>query len=329
MCNDMFHSTEIPQSITENIDEPDSSRRHMVGSRQRPTRRRILRISIYALLATVTVYLVLNFSLAWLFIFILTHPGCIKVPKPVQGLPAHKEIWLHTDDNLELRAWYYPAENGVVVMVFGGMNGALGENIPPIDFLVQQGYGVLQVDSRSCAKPAALVSLGNDEVRDAAAGLAFLENQPEVRQIGVFGFSMGGVTAIRAAARHPKIAAVVAEGGYFNLGDDFVEPDSPQPLLQRIFLYSIASMYWLHTGVNPWQVSPIDDLPLISPRPVFLIYGEHEAGSGRAEAQFMAAQEPKKLWIVAGGTHGTNHLAAPEEYSQRIIEFFDQTFRNP
>ncbi len=325
----MSDSPEMLPSITNNMDEPETGGRYKVGFRSIFTRRRLLRISIKAFMAIVTIYVVLNFGIAWLFTFILTHPGCRKAPKPVQGLSAYEEIWLHTDDNLELRAWYYPAQNGAAIMAFGGMGGALGENLPPVGILVQRGYGVLQVDSRACAKPAAPVSLGYDEVRDAAAGLVFLESRPEVRYIGVIGFSMGGVTAIRAAARYPKIAAVVAEGGYFNLGDDFVEPDSNPSIPHRIFSYSIAYMYWLNSGVNPWLVSPIDDIPTVSPRPVFLIYGEHEAENGRAEAQFAAAKEPKRLWIVPGGTHGTNHLAAPEEYSQRIIEFFDQTFGNP
>jgi fermentation-respiration switch protein FrsA (DUF1100 family) len=115
---------------------------------------------------------------------------------------------------------------------------------------------------------------------------------------------------------------VVAEGGYFNLGDDFVEPGEHLSLPLRIFLYSIAGAYRVQTGVNPWIVSPIDDLPEISPRPLFLLYGEGEVTSGRAMEQFAAAKDPKALWIIPGGAHGSNYIASSVEYEQKVAEFF-------
>ncbi|NUM49348.1 MAG: dienelactone hydrolase family protein, partial [Anaerolineales bacterium] len=160
---------------------------------------------------------------------------------------------------------------------------------------------------------------------DAAAGLAFLRTRGEVdpARVGIFGFSMGGAGAIRTAARYPEISAVLAEGGYFNLGEDFVEPDTEEPLPRKIFLYTIAGVFWLRTGVNPWEVSPVDDIGALSPRPVLLIYGEQEAASGRAQMQLDAAGEPKALWLVPGGDHGQNHRIAPEAYARRVVEFFD------
>ena len=81
-------------------------------------------------------------------------------------------------------------------------------------------------------------------------------------------------------------------------------------------------MYWLQTGINPWDSSPIDDLPLISPRPVQLIYGEHEVDDARAYEQYAAAQEPKALWIVPKGDHGTNYSVEPAAYDTLILQFF-------
>ena len=98
----------------------------------------------------------------------------------------------------------------------------------------------------------------------------------------------------------------MAEGGYFNLGKDFVGTDAASNLLRTAVLYSVAASYWLQSGTNPWQVSPIDDLPAISPRPILLIYGELEIASGRAYDQFAAASQPKELWVVPGGDHGRN-----------------------
>ena len=290
---------------------------------------RIIRLFTFALIVFVAFYLAGNTGLAWTYVAALTHPGCQTESKPIESLPAPQEIQLHTADGLAIRAWYYPAENGVALLALGGPGGSLGSNPPPVAFLVGEGYGVLQIDSRACAQPPAPVTLGAKETLDAQAGLDFLLGRPEVKRVGTIGFSMGGVTAIRTAALRPEIEAVIAEGGYFNLGDDFVEPDTPKPLPLSLLLHTIAGTFWLHTGENPWQISPVDDLPKISPRPVLLIYGEYEAAAGRAQRQFAAARKPKELWIVPGGDHGKNYWVAKQEYEQRVLQFLGQALLSP
>ena len=235
--------------------------------------KRILKLTAFTALSCTLAYLVISTGLAWMYAYFLTHPTCLAAPSPIPGLPAPEEHWLKTSDGLSLRTWYYPANNGAAIIALGGMGGALGENLPPVGFLIRAGFGVLQIDSRACAQPEAVVTLGAKEVFDAEAGLLFLQSRPEIERIGSFGFSMGGAAAVRSAARQVDIAAVVAEGGYFNLGDDIVEPDSQLGLPHQAFLYTTAGAYWLFSGINPWEVSPIDDLPSISPRPLLLIYG--------------------------------------------------------
>jgi fermentation-respiration switch protein FrsA (DUF1100 family) len=122
---------------------------------------------------------------------------------------------------------------------------------------------------------------------------------------------------------------VIAEGGYYNLGDHLVKPKNPTTLPRKIFLYSIAVSYWLQTGINPWYVNPIDDLSAVKPRPIMFIYGEQELNAGQGDLQYAAAQEPKDLWVVPRGNHGTNHITSPEEYQARVLRFFQSTIVNP
>jgi pimeloyl-ACP methyl ester carboxylesterase len=278
-----------------------------------------------ALITVLAAYLLLNTGFAWMYVSGLTKPVCQESNPIEDAAVLPQEYWLTTSDNLKLRAYYYPPQNGAVILAFGGIGGALGDALPPVRFLLEAGYGVLQVDSRGCAQPQAPVTLGANEIREAAAALDFLAQQPEVNHVGAIGFSMGGVTAIRSAARYPAIEAIVAEGGYYNLAGDMLNEGRPTPLFQRILLSTIAGLFWLHTGVNPRQVSPVDDLPRISPRPVYLIYGEHEAASGHAQDQYAAARQPKQFWLVPGGAHGSNHLAYPQQYKASILDFFDRT----
>ncbi len=283
------------------------------------------RLAIFGLSTLLLIFTASNIALAWMYVRALTHPGCSSVNFSGETFEPG-EIWLKTEDGLTLKAWYYPSENGAAILSLGGLGGSLGGNLPPVEALLAAGFGVLQIDGRACANPPANVTLGGNELYDAQAGLEFLLTRSEVDpdKIGAFGFSMGGVTALRLAARHPQIQAVVAEGGYDQLGRHIVKPGKQKPLPKQIFLYTVAAAFWLQTGLDPWSISPLDDIALIAPRPIFLIYGEHEIGSGGGRLQYQAAGEPKSLWVVPGGDHGGNHALDPAEYERRVLEFFDQ-----
>lgn len=285
----------------------------------------ILRLSIFALITSLAGYLFLNYALAGIFVYVLTHPICDHHPQSPIGYQS-VEYWLQTEDGLSIKAWYYPSRNGVAILALGGMNGSLGDNLPPTDFLIEEGYGVLQIDSRSCANPRATVTLGGDEVYDATAGLRFLQSLPEVDKIGAFGFSMGGATAIRTAAQHPEIGAVIAEGNYANLGELLADANSSRSWLRRFFTNNITSAFKLFSGINPWTISPIDALADINPRPVLLIFGEGESQGGRAQDQFALEGMNKNLWIVPQGEHGRNHIVARDEYQKRVLNFFNNHF---
>ena len=68
----------------------------------------------------------------------------------------------------------------------------------------------------------------------------------------------------------------------------------------------------------------LDVISNISPRPIFLIYGENEVENGRGWEQFDAAQQPKQFWLVPDGYHGSSYFIAEEEYRLRILDFLDQ-----
>lgn len=280
------------------------------------------RLVLSASLGILIALLILSILPPWIFTYALTHPGC-NDPNPIAGLPQPKEHLLRTADGLALRAWYYPSKNKAGIIALGGMGGSLGTNLPPVEILVRQGYGILQIDGRACAQPAAPVTLGYWEAQDAATGYAFLRNQPEIdtQRIGVYGFSMGGAAAIRFASREPGVAAVVVDGGYSNLGENFAGyGQGGMPTRWMGFISGLA--FRLQTGIDPFTSNPAGDISAISPRPLLLIYGEAEAGSP-LNTLWQAAGLPKERWIVPGGSHGRNHLAAPDEYFRRVVEFFN------
>jgi len=289
--------------------------------RSSTSRHRILRYPISIMVLIITIFLAIDLFFAWNFTSHLLHPAC-QEPQHLPMEIAPEEHWIATDDGLSLRIWYYPPRNGAVILSFGGLNGSLGIQIPQIDFLIHEGYGIIQVDSRACAIPKANVTLGGYELLDSEAALAFAMAQPEVNpgRIGTIGFSMGGATTIRLAARHPEIQAVVRYSGYADLREILATQDHAS-IQQQIFQMTIYWLFKYRTGIDPKTINPVQDLSLISPRPVLLIYGEAEAEPGMN--QFQVPGQGKELWIVPDSAHGRNYTVAPQEYQQRVLYFFN------
>ncbi len=279
------------------------------------------RLSGFAFIAILLIFILLDILFAGVFMAGLTSPPCQSPgPSPI----GSTEYWLATLDGIQTRVWYQPSQNGAAVIVLGGTSGALSSRVPAAEILRDAGFGVVQIDTRACAEPKTKVTLGANETYDAQAALDFLLDEISIpaEKIGIYGFSMGGAAAIRSTAVRDEIRAVIAEGGYADLSSQILGFGQRLTLLDWIVLPPLEWAYHLYTGIDPAEISPIESIAEIQPRPLLLIYGELEIENGRGFEQFQAAGEPKEIWVVPGGSHGKNYAVAPKEYEERIIWFF-------
>jgi uncharacterized protein len=231
----------------------------------------------------------------------------------------YQDIELLTSDNIRLAAWYTPPQNGALILVAHGYGDRRSEDF--YSLFAEHGYGVLAWDFRGHgASGGDLVTLGYNEVLDVEAVLAYALAQPDVEHIGGWGGSMGAVTMIRAAARHPEIEALVADSPFATL-DDEMDLRVPYPLLNPL----IRIFAERETGLRFDMVRPIDDIGLISPRPVFLIQGMHDkmVPLNSAERLYTAAGEPRELWTEPDVPHLNMYAYYRARYTKRVIEFFD------
>jgi pimeloyl-ACP methyl ester carboxylesterase len=72
------------------------------------------------------------------------------------------------------------------------------------------------------------------------------------------------------------------------------------------------------------QLSPVDVIGDIAPRPILLIYGSQEISLPGGRRQKAAAGDNAKLWIVEGAGHGNYVDVASAEYERRVVTFFDE-----
>ena len=274
-------------------------------------------------LALILAWAVMLAGLSLEYVNRLTSPACVTGAPAPSGFEA---VTLHTPDGYILGGWYHPPANGVVILLLAGNGGSRDAMLPDAVLLARHGYGSLTLDYRSCSGGRS--SLGYREADDVGLMAQYAASRPGVTRLGALGFSAGSVAVICGSAHLPAIRAVVAEGNYYNLDYEIRNaPAAPLSLEWQIQNLVVLSYRGL-VGVWPLEVSPVSDLPALSPRPVLLIFGEKEIANNRGYDQFAAAGEPKQMWVVPGVGHGGYFQAWPEEYERRIIQFFDRALSN-
>src|SRR6266545_4274030 len=233
-----------------------------------------------------------------------------------------QDVELITEDHVKLSAWYTPpnAKRGAVILVAHGYGDKRPEEFYAL--FATHGYGVIAWDFRAHGKSEGeFSSLGYYEILDAKAALDFVLAQPGVGHVGAWGGSMGAVTMIRATAHYPQIEALVADSPFVTLKEE-MDLRVPFPMMRSL----IQLFAGWETGVNPNEVRPVDDIALISPRPVFIIQGMADGMVPLDSAQrlYDAAREPRELWEEKDVPHLNMYAYYKTRYIKRAIKFFDE-----
>ncbi|MFQ6101606.1 MAG: alpha/beta hydrolase [Anaerolineae bacterium] len=270
----------------------------------------------------------------------LAHERALGLVRPGRTLPQRtpadvgithwRDVSFESQDGLMLSGWYVATENGATVILVHGLGSNREELLDEAALLVAEGYGVLLFDLRSSgASEGDLTTLGYLEVLDVGGALAFVLAQPEsdAERVGLLGHSMGGATAILAAARYPQVRAVVAESAYTSVEDNV--SDSVEALTGLPAFPFAPFVVWFgerETGLDIKQVSPIEAIGILSPRPILLVHGELDAAISVENGRrlYAAAGEPKELYVIPNAGHGGFLQAQPEEYPRRVVGFFDR-----
>jgi pimeloyl-ACP methyl ester carboxylesterase len=242
----------------------------------------------------------------------------------------YEEVSFTGGDELTLYGWWIPSQNGAAVIMLHGYAADRTQMLERADILAREGYGVLFYDQRAHGESEGdYCAFGWADIRDIPGALDYVIQQPDVEgeKIGILGFSQGGQVALRAAADHPEIAAVIAEEPAFVQVSD-VPP--PSTLGERW----IAFLYWLDLpGISIRTGEPIppgilEDLPFIGDRPVFYMSsGPLEEQSHPLIAYFHQHTANSILWNVPEARHGSIPRDRPEEYASRILSFLAEALR--
>ncbi|MDH5506581.1 MAG: alpha/beta fold hydrolase [Anaerolineae bacterium] len=246
------------------------------------------------------------------------------------GIATWEEIHFPTPDGLLLAGWFIPpgAESGGATIIFvHGLHGNRSALLDEAAGLAAHGYGALLLDMRNQGESQGTVTtLGLEEWQDVRGAVDYLLTRPEVNpeRIGLVGHSMGGATAIRAAARIPEVRAVIAESAFTSIEDNISESIRAVTGLPAFpFAPLVIFFAQREAGVDMHQMRPIDDLKQISPRAIMFIHGQLDEiiSVNNSYALYAAAAEPKELYIIPNTGHGGLPQANPPEFSRRVLAF--------
>jgi alpha-beta hydrolase superfamily lysophospholipase len=256
-------------------------------------------------------------------------------PMTELGLP-YRSVEFPTSGEATLRGWLVPGTERARI----GVVTAHGRGADRRDFLRHVpifhdlGLPTLLFDYREHGTSDGAgrgMSMGFREARDISAAVRFLKETVGVERVVVVGGSLGGASAILAAAQDRTIDGVVAESPFASMArfvyDDVNRTVAHRPLLRPLFTLPgwsglVVEVSALRQGVSQLS-SPADVVHRIAPRPLLLMHGTGDVTVDRAHSELLYAKagNPKELWIAEGAEHVRIFDRYPEEYRARISAF--------
>lgn len=289
-------------------------------------RKRVMRLAGTAIVAIFVALLGLNFFVSWTYTSWLVSVPCSGRYLSIPDVESEAIIF-DSRDGFEIRGWFIPGStySDTVIMVQPGYGGNTEAAIPDAQVLYETGYSILLFEHRSCATAEVQSGLGIYEAQDVLGAVDFLASRDDITRIGGLGFSAGGTAMMLAAAEDERIEAVVIQGVLDDLRRGVLGDPPPSNIFERIYRQTVFWFIQARLDLADADMRPEASIGEISPRPVLIVFGEFESAFS-AESLLNEAGEPKELWTVPGAGHGGYIYAAPDEYPNRMAEFFLEAF---
>lgn len=234
-----------------------------------------------------------------------------------------EEVSFITADGLKLRGWHIPSVRPTdkTLVLLHGYPADKGDILPALAFL-HQDFNLLLFDFRYLgASEGSYSTAGAREVDDLLAAIQFLKARG-TREVGVWGFSMGGAVALMALAKAPEIKAVIAESSYANLAQMALELFKI-PLVNYPIAYLIRLWAKLFLGIDLKNVSPVEGVRNAA-IPILLIHSSDDAVIPFSHAQSLRdalTNNPRaEFWFHEGFAHGQLN----PDYQTKVKDFFNR-----
>jgi len=267
------------------------------------------------------VFSVLIIISLWGFYSSIRPPRIISSITPRDLKMDYQDVSFKTADGLTLRGWYIPSAKSTekTLILLHGYPADKGNILPALAFL-HEDFNLLLFDFRYLGKSEGSYSTaGAKEVEDLLAAIQFLKTRG-IKEVGVWGFSMGGAVALMAIEKAPEIRAVISESSYASLAAMALEL-LRIPLLNYPIAYLVGVWAKLFLGIDVREASPADRIRNTT-LPILLIHSSADAvipfSHARLLQQALAKNPNAEFWFNEQFAHGQ----FASDYRTRIKEFF-------
>ncbi len=276
----------------------------------------------------IVAYLLVLLVVAHLF----TTPRRISPPLPPAD-SAHvvtRVAFRSRHDALQLVAWYHRAPESTCAVIFvHGRDGCRGDELRNPTFrlaqqFVAQGISVLMLDLRGHGdSDRARLTFGHHECHDVLGAVDFLLARGyQPTRIGVLGASMGGASAIAAAAEEPAIGALVSDSAFADLDALLRMQFTRLTRLPTCCLNGALFIARLLTGVHLTHNAPRQNMRRLRGRPSLVIHAACDPFVPVEHAHTLARAGASRLWVTAGERHLASYRTAGTEYESVVANFF-------
>ena len=175
-------------------------------------------------------------------------------------------------------------------------------------------------------------TFGITEPLDLDAAIDWVKANPKLADLplAVVSESMGAAVTLMVAARDTRIEAVVADSAFARF-DGAIQTRMASLLgekLARVLAPPAQGIGERILGRECYTIAPVEAVPHLSPRPLFLLQGgaDEVVPPGALQALKNAADPAvTEVWQVPGAKHVQAIYSHADEYAARVIAFLDKS----
>ncbi len=238
------------------------------------------------------------------------------------------EVSIQSFDGIELKADYYNINADKTVIMFHGYRGLPSTNCAyQGSILSKNGYNVLMVYMRGHGKSGGkCCSMGYLEQQDVLKWIEFISNDDEIKNIVLYGVSMGSVSIAYASdkIKNEKVKALVLDCGYIGIREQMISDSKKKHVPYPLIMHLIRLIFYINFGgdINQSTINSLNQNKI----PTLVIHGtsDKSVNIDNGEAVYKECSGYKESLFVPEAEHTCAMLAGEETAEIALIEFLNQ-----
>ncbi len=235
-------------------------------------------------------------------------------------------------EKLTLAGWFIPgrsAKSPTFVVLHGQNDNRIG-SLKYSGMLARAGYNVLAYDHRYHGlSEGDYCTFGYFESSDVSAAIDYLESRGDcnTESLGVLGESMGGATAIMAAARDSRIKLLVEDSSFSDLITVIADYGKKLYGLPKFPLVdSAVFLAGVRAGFPPKKVSPIEEIGKVTV-PTLIVHCDCDEDINPEYSELIydaSGAEIKEIHFFSGCGHTKGYEDHTGEYEDLVLGFINK-----